>query len=197
MAESVGDFAEQVPGGGGFGVFGIRYLGGRTRFGLRLDLTLLSYGGSTESYEFVAGGTPVDIEVTTENAIGTLAIGPHFLFGTGRVRPFFGASVGAAQFVTTNAAWAGAQAMPIASTEVLQRHVMALAAGGGVRLAFREQRAHPISLELDGHYRRHGRVEYLREGGLRALPDGSLELDSITSDVSFWTFHVAGVVGVR
>ena len=197
MAEPVGEFADHVEGGGGFGVFGIRYLGGGTGFGVRLDLTLLSYGRSSESYALVLNGTGVDVDLTTDNAIATLAIGPHLVLGRGRVRPFVGASVGSAQFVTTNAAWAGGRAIPIASAEVLERYALALAAGGGVRLAFREQRAHPISLELDAHYRRHGSVEYLRKGGVRELPDGSVELDPIVSSVSLWTIHIAGVVGFR
>jgi hypothetical protein len=193
----VGQFADNVAGGGGFGLFGIRYLGAHTGLGLRLDLMLISYGATTESYGLVLNGTGVDVDVTTENAIATLSLGPHFVFGRGRVRPFLGASVGFAQFVTTNAAWSGGQSLPIARAEVLERHALALGAGGGVRMTFRERRAHPISLELDGRYRRHGRVEYLREGGIREFPDGSIELDPIVSSVSLWTAHVGAVVGFR
>lgn len=197
MAKSVGQFAEYVAGGGGFGLYGIRYLGEGTGFGLRLDLTLLSYGRTAESRELVLIGTPVDVELTTDNVIATLAVGPHFVLGRGRVRPYVGASVGAAQFVTTNAAWAGGQALPIASAEVLERHVLALSVGGGVRVAFRERNAHPILIELDGRYRRHGSVEYLREGGLRELPDGSIELDLISSDADLWAASIGAMIGVR
>ena len=197
QAKAVGQFAEYVSGGGGFGISGIRYFGEGTGFSLRLDLTLISYGKTTESARLVLTGTGLDVDITTENVIAALAVGPYFVFGRGRVRPYLGASVGSAQFVTTNSAWAGGQAVPIATTEVLERYALALAAGGGVRLTFRGQRVHPISLELDGRYRRHGSVQYLREGGLRELPDGSIDLDLISSDANLWVVSIGALIAVR
>ncbi|HSM05482.1 MAG TPA: hypothetical protein VK858_12770 [Longimicrobiales bacterium] len=196
-AKAVGQFSDYVDGGFGFGISGIRYLGDGTGFGLRLDLMLISYGKTTESYGLGLPGPDLDMDLTTENVIASLAVGPHFVFGRGRLRPYLGASVGSAQFVTTSSAWAGGQVVPIASTEVLERYALALAAGGGVRVTFRQQRAHPISVELDGRYRRHGRVEYLREGGVRELPDGSIELELIDSDANLWTLSIGALIGVR
>ncbi|MDH3208582.1 MAG: hypothetical protein OEO79_18425 [Gemmatimonadota bacterium] len=196
-AKAVGQFAEYVAGGGGFGISGIRYFGEDTGLGLRLDLALISYGKTTESHRLVLTGTGLDVDVTTENVIATLAVGPHFVLGRGRVRPYLGASVGTAQFVTTNNAWGDGQALPIATAEVLERYTLALAAGGGVRLTFREQRDHPISLEVDGRYRRHGSVQYLREGGVRELPDGSIDLDLISSDANLWALSIGALIGVR
>jgi hypothetical protein len=196
-AEPVGQFAEHVAGGGGFGLSALRYFGASRSFGVRLDLTLLSYGKTSHSHRVILSGTAVDVDVTTDNTIAGFAIGPHVVFGQGRVRPYLGGSVGSAQFVTTTAGWAGGQPLPISTTNHLERDALALTTGGGVRFVFREQRAHPIALELDGRYRLHGSVEYLHEGGLRELPNGSVELDPIVSDANLWTVSVGVLLGAR
>lgn len=197
LAEPVGDFGRYVRGGGGFGLAAIRYFGEARKLGVRVELTLISYGKTTEAHSLLLNGTSIDVDVTTENSIGGFAVGPHYAFGWGAVRPYVGASVGSAQFVTTNSAWAGSGSVPIATAEVLERHALSLAAGGGMRLALWSRRRHPIALEFDLRYLRHGEVEYLREGGVRALPDGSVAFESLVTDANLWRIQVGAAVGFR
>jgi hypothetical protein len=197
LAEPLGEFGRYVDGGGGFGLSGVRYFGAARRLGVRADLTLVSYGKVSSTSELVLSGVGVDVDVTTENIIASFAIGPQYVFGRGRVRPWVNASIGSAQFVTTTSAWSGGRPVPIARADVLEHHVLALTAGGGARVALWPGRQRPISLEVDARYHRHGAVEYLREGGVRDLPDGSVTLDPITSDADLWTIRVGAVMGLR
>lgn len=197
VAGPVGEFADFVGGATGFGLFGTRYFGNARKLGIRVDLTLVAYGRTTASHTLALSGTSFDLDVITENGIGGFAIGPQYIMGRGVVRPYVNASVGSAQFITTSSAWADGRQVPIGTGEILERHVTALAAGGGVRLALWSRRSHPIALEIDGRYVHHGSVEYLREGGVRELPDGSLALDTIVSDANLWRIHVAAVFGFR
>jgi hypothetical protein len=197
LARAAGEFGRYVDGGVGFGLSGVRYFGEARRLGIRVDLTLVSYGRESTSSEVVLGGVAVDVDLTTENAIATLAVGPQYVFGRGRVQPWVSATIGSAQFVTTTSAWAGGQALPIASTDVLEHHTLALSAGGGARVGLWPNRRRPISLEVDARYHRHGAVEYLRQGGVRELPDGSITLDPITSDADLWTVRLGVVMGFR
>jgi len=195
--EPVGEFSRHSDGGGGFGLVGIRYLGADRSLGIRVDLALMSYGRTSASYALTLVGTPIDVEVTTDNSVAHLAVGPHLELGSGPVRPYLDAAIGAAQFVTTTAAWSGGLLLPIATAEVLERYTLQLAAGGGLRMSVRERRRHPLSFELGGRYQHHGTVEYLGEGGLRERPDGTIELDPIVSDADFWTVQVGATIGVR
>jgi hypothetical protein len=197
LAQPLGEFGRYVDGGGGFGLSGVRYLGAARRLGIRADLTLVTYGKVSTTTELILTGVGVDVDVTTENVIASFAIGPQYVFGRGRVRPWVSASVGSAQFVTTTSAWAGGRPVPIARAEVLEHHVLALTAGGGARVGLGPRRRRPISLEVDARYHRHGSVEYLRKGGVRDLPDGSIALDPITSDADLWTFRIGAVIGFR
>ena len=196
-AVPVGELAQYVGGGTGFRIFGVLYLGDGGAFALRLDGTLISYGKTSDSYDLSLTGTTLAVDVTTENTIASFAVGPHVVFGRGMVRPYVGAAVGSAQFATSTAVWSGGRAVPVASSELMERHTWVVQVGGGARLALGEGRRRPLSLEVDGRYQRHGRTEYLREGGVRELPDGSIELEPISSEANLWTVHVGVVIGFR
>ena len=150
LARPLGEFGRYVDGGAGLGISGVRYFGGARRWGVRADLTLVSYGKASTTAELILAGAAVDVDVTTENAIASFAIGPQYVFGQGRVRPWMNASIGSAQFVTTTSVWAEDRPLPIARTDVLERHALALTAGGGARVALWPRRRRPVSLAAIG-----------------------------------------------
>jgi hypothetical protein len=47
-----------------------------------------------------------------------------------------------------------------------------------------------IALDLSARFHRNGRVSYLREGGVRDLPNGDVALDVIRSPADLWTYQV-------
>jgi hypothetical protein len=55
-----------------------------------------------------------------------------------------------------------------------------------------------VFLDIGARYHDNGRdVRYLREGGVRDLPDGGIQLDRIRSRADLITWHVGVSVGVR
>jgi len=197
IAVPMGEFARYADPGGGFGVFGVRYFGETRSFGVRVDMNLVSYGKVSESHPLDLGGVNIDLDLKTENLIGSLAVGPQYVHGKGTVRPYVGASVGSAQFITTTSVWAGRQSVPIAAAKVLEHHTLSLSGGGGVRLALLSRGTRPIALEIDGRYLWHSPVEYLREGSVHVLSDGSVALEPVVSGVNLWRFHFGAVIGFR
>jgi hypothetical protein len=67
----------------------------------------------------------------------------------------------------------------------------------GPATAAGEQRS-LVFLDLGARYHDNGRsVRYLREGGIRDLPDGDVQLDVIRSRADLFTWHVGVSVGGR
>ena len=196
-AQPVGEFDDYVDLGGGFGMFVTKYLGERRSWGIRLDGVLVVYGSTTVRRPLGPTVPFVEVDVTTENAIASFAVGPHFMPAEGRIRPYVNASIGAAQFVTTTSVWGSGSIQPFASTENFEDYALQLTGGGGMRITLAERRRFPISLDVGMRYLRHGTTEYLREGGITELPDGSVQIDPIRSDSNLITCHVGVAIGVH
>jgi hypothetical protein len=199
VADPVGEFGDYVDLGGGFNLFGVVYLGEGRSWGLRLDGTLIIYGSNTVRRPLSPTVPFVDVDVKTENTIASFALGPQFVFGQGRLRPFLHGSVGASQFATTTSVYGSGSSsvQPFASTDNFEDYTFLLTAGGGLQIDLATARQHPISLELGADYLRHGLTEYLREGGIRELPGGGYEVDPIRSETNLMTYHLGLVIGIR
>jgi hypothetical protein len=50
---------------------------------------------------------------------------------------------------------------------------------------------------VGGRYHFNGRARYLREGGIRDNPDGSVDLEVLESRVHLVTWHIGLSVGLR
>jgi hypothetical protein len=196
-AQPVGEFADYVGQGGGFSMFGVFRLGDRESWKLRVDLEVISYGSTTLETPLSPSVPLVDLSVTTENAIGSLALGPELVLGDGRFRPHLNASVGLSQFVTTTSVWGSGQAFPLVSTKNHETHTYVLTAGGGVRIGISEERPHPVVLDLGARYVHHGLTDYLREGGLSEGPNGEVLMEPIRSGTNLITLHLGVEVGFR
>jgi hypothetical protein len=196
-AHPMGEFADYVGSGGGLYLFGVLYFGERRRIGLRLDGTLITYGSESVRRPLDPVLPLGDVEVTTNNSIGSFSIGPQLMIGRGTWRIYLYTAVGDAQFATTTSAWGGSGAVPIASTQNFQSHTLLLAAGGGLRMVFRRERRHPLGLDLGTSYAHHGQTEYLREGGIQTPPGGGVEFDVIRSGANLATAYLGMAIGVR
>ena len=162
-----------------------------------MDLELISYGSTTVETPLSPTVPFVDVAVTTENAIGSLALGPELMLGGGSLRPYLHTSVGSSQFVTTASVWSSGSAFPFVSTENFEDYTYVLTGGGGLRIVLSEKGPHPFALDLGGRYVRHGLTTYLREGGLREGPDGDVLIEPIRSRTNLMTFHLGATVGFR
>lgn len=194
-ARPVGEFADYVGPGGGFSLFGVLNLGDRKSVGLRLDLDLVTYGSNTVRVPLSPTVPFVDVDVTTENSISSLSLGPQLVLGQKRVRPFLHGSVGVSQLVTTTSVWSSGDLVPLASSQNYEDHVFMLSAGGGIRIVAAAWAGRPFGLEIGGHYVRRGVADYLREGGLQAAQGGETVLDPIRSETNLITYHLGMTLG--
>ena len=196
-AQPVGNFADYVELGGGFSLFGVMKLGSRGGVGLRLDLDLITYGSNTVRVPLSPTVPFVDVDVTTDNSIASIAIGPQLVFGQGRLRPFLHGSVGVSQLATTTSVWNSGSTTPFASTQNYEDHAFFVSAGGGLRIVLSDTRRHPLGLELGVHYVRRGLADYLREEGIYAGQDGETVLEPIRSETDLINFHFGMTLGFR
>jgi hypothetical protein len=197
LAVPVGEFDDYVDLGGGVNGFGVIYVGADETIGIRLDVSYLIYGSNTVRVPLSPTVPFVDVEVTTQNGIGSLGLGPQVMLGHGALRPYMHASVGFSYFATTTSVEGTRDSAPFASTTNFDDMTFAVVGGGGLRVRLTETRRNPVSLDLGVDYIRNGLTKYLREGGLRALPDGSVEIDPIESETNLTTFHLGVTIGVR
>jgi len=196
-AQPAGEFADYADLGGGFSLFGVIHLGDHESLKLRVDLEVISYGSTTVETPLSPTVPLVDVSVTTENTIASLAIGPELMLGYGRLRPYLNASVGLSQFATTTSVWGSGQAFPLVSTKNHESHTYALTGGGGTRIGISGERPHTVALDLGVRYVRHGITNYLPEGKLREGPEGEVLVEPIRSATNLITFHLGVEVGFR
>ena len=55
----------------------------------------------------------------------------------------------------------------------------------------------PVSIDLGATWQRNGQRDYLTEGGIHDLPDGSIELDVLRSDANLLLWQLGVSVGFR
>lgn len=197
LAVPVGEFADYVDLGGGVGGFGVFFVDDRQVFGLRLDASWIIYGRNTVQRPLSPTVPFVNVEVTTENGIGSFAFGPQVMVPEGPVRPYARAGVGLSYFQTKTSVQGSSNSEPFASSTNFDDTTFALSGGAGLRIGLAEAQSHPISLDLGVTYLRNGLTDYLREGGLRETPSGGVEIDPIRSETNLVTYHLGVTVGVR
>lgn len=197
LAVPVGEFDDYVDLGGGISGFALLYVDDQETFGLRITGSWLVYGSNTVRVPLSPTVPFVDVDVTTQNWIGSLGFGPQIVLGHGAVRPHLHGSVGFSYFATSTSVEGSHSSGPFASTTNFDDFTFALAGGGGLRFALVERRSNPLSLDLGVTFLRHGLTDYLREDGLVELPGGGVEVRPIRSRTSLANFYVGVSYGMR
>jgi hypothetical protein len=197
LAVPVGEFGEYVDLGGGISAFAVLYVDDQETIGLRVSGSWLIYGSNTVRVPLSPTVPFVDVDVTTQNWIGSLGFGPQIVLGHGAVRPHLHGSVGFSYFATTTSVEGSHSSGPFASTTNFDDFTFALEGGGGLRIALVERRSNPLSLDLGTSFLRHGLTDYLREDGLVEAPGGGVEVRPIRSRTSLAKFYVGVSYGMR
>lgn len=197
VAFPIGEFEEYVDLGGGVAGYGIVYFDDRRTAGLRLDASWLIYGSRTVRRPLSPTVPFVDVDVSTQNWIAGLGVGPQIETGTGALRPYLHGSVGFSYFATTTSVEGTHNTEPFASSTNFDDFTLALVGGGGVRVRLATARRNPLSLDLGVDYVRNGLTEYLREGGLRERAGGGVEIRPIRSETNLMLVRIGMAVGLR
>jgi hypothetical protein len=201
VGQPVGTFHRYVANGYGMGGHGLARLGRSGAVALRLDGGFLNYGNETLRLPFSStpGGGRIGLDLTTSNNIFWLGAGPQLMVPRGRVRPYGHATAGFSYFATTSSVRGRRSDSDAFAEETNYDDAQfAWGAGGGVLVpVFRNPRS-LVLVDVGARYHDNGRnVRYLREGGIRDLPNGGIELDVIRSRADLVTWHVGVSIGAR
>lgn len=195
LAFPVGEFENFVDFGGGLGAFALVNLDRDGVVGLRFDGSLLLYGSETVRRPLSQTVQRVFVDVTTNNFIVSLGVGPQFTVGRGVVRPYVFGTVGFAYFATESSVRGTADFDSFASSTNFDDVTLALSSGGGLVIQLSRGR-HPVSLDLSASMQRNGRTRYLREGSIRERADGSVYFTPIESEANLMVVKAGVSVGV-
>ena len=159
-------------------------------------MSLINYGSDTRRVQLSPTIPFVEVDVSTQNQIGSVGIGPQLLLGQGWFRPYGRASIGLSDFATTTSVNGFGESDPIAQTTNFDDVTFALVGAAGVRLMV-SHGMYPFAIDLGGRYFRHGETEYLRKGGLTAGPGGDVMMETIRSGANLIGWHAGVSIGLR
>ena len=189
-ANPVGEFEDFVDDGFGLGLESRFPVGGAGPLALRLDGGFMIYGHERRGLCFPPPvGCRIGLDLNTYNTIAFLGVGPE-LAGTGPVSPYLNGTVGLTWFYTNSSLSGDDDWEDNFNTTNYSDWVTALRVGGGVRFKIAGSDWRPIQLDLGAEYHRNGVADYLREGDIVDLPDGSIELYPVRSEANMVVFNV-------
>ncbi|MFN8651142.1 MAG: hypothetical protein U0133_20345 [Gemmatimonadales bacterium] len=189
-----GEFADFVDAGFGVGGNVTFFLDRSRRAGLRLYLSWLEYGRTTQQIPF-PGLPGIDVDLTTANDIYSFGVGPEFHLSSGRVRPYVHAAIGASNFATRTSAKGTDNVDSFASTTNFNDWTFAWYGGGGIDFQVSSGR-NPVYIDGGVRYQGHGRTRYLREGSVEPAPGGGIILDPVESRTDLLIIHLGVQVGI-
>lgn len=192
VGQARGQFADYVDYGGGGGAYLVVRPNRRGPFGVRLDLMYLNYGSQTHSYPLVPG---IVVDVTTDNQIFQIALGPQLTIGQGALQAYGFGSVGGSFFTTTSGVEGTDQNnQSFASTTNHADATFSSEFGGGVLV--RVSRGLPLLLDIGARYLKNGRVTYVTKERV-TISGNQLLVNPVDSEANLIVFHLGVSIGLR
>jgi hypothetical protein len=194
LAFPQGEFKDFV--GTGYGLAGhfTFFFDRRNRAGLRIFMSWIEYGRTTERLPLSPSLPGLLVDLTTANDIYSFGVGPELQLGGGDLRPYLHAVIGTSNFATTTSAEGTNNTSPFASSTNFNDWTFAWAGGGGVQYVVSHGRR-PVSLDLGLRYQSHGQTRYLREGSIRPVPGGGVTFTAIESQTDILVPHFGVQIG--
>lgn len=199
VAQPRGEFHQYVDDGYGIAGHGLYRIGGQGALALRLDGGFVNYGRETKRVPLSSTvGGRIQVDVTTSNNIFWLGVGPQLMAPRGPLRPYVNGTVGLSYFSTTSSVEGVDSEYEFARDENFGDAVFSWGGGAGVLVPVHRSAKYLVSIDVGARYHDNGRnVRYLREGGIRDLPNGQIELDVIRSRADLLTWHLGVSLGGR
>ena len=190
-----GEFSDYVNNAWGLGGFFAWTPQSAPAFALRLDAGFMNYGRETLRVPLSSTiGGRIMVDVTTDNNIAYLGIGPQVMLPSGPIRPYANAAVGLSYFATTSSVRGDDSSQNFASDTNFDDAVFQWSLGGGVMIPVSRGRL-PVSIDLGTRYHGNGEVTYVTEGGISDNPDGSITINAIESQARVLTVHLGVALG--
>lgn len=190
-AQPTGEFTDYVNRGFGLEIFGAVPVDARGYFAVRLEGGVTNYGSERARFPLSPNlGNLIMVDVTTNNNIFFVNIGPQVMRPDGAIRPYLKAAVGGSYFATQSSVegsdnWQA----PFAQTTNFDDFVLTLSSGGGFLIPI-VGGPHPVMLDIGTTYHHNGPTRYLRKGSLELLADESVVITPVESRTSYFTFKV-------
>ena len=194
VGEPVDEFSDYVDAAFGGELLGRYPLDPRGLVSLRADLGIMVYGH--ESKRVCIGGTcRIQGRLNTSNNIFFGGLGPELGVPLGFARPYANAFLGFGYFNTSSSLEDLGGGEDLFNTENFGDGTFSWGLGGGVEIRLGGSRT-PVALNLGARYHRHGVMEYLTEGDIVDLPDGSVELYPNRSEANLITYRLGITIGI-
>jgi len=184
-----GDFDRAVDTGYGLQAHALLTPSGKP-FGLRIEGSFLIYGSETFVAPFAGTGGRVGLEVTTDNWIGSFAVGPELAVRSGAIRPYAHALVGLSYLATTSDLRNGIEPFPVASSTNFDDTTFRWSAGGGLNIPV----SRSIAIDIGAAYVSNDHVSYLTEGDIHDDGHGGAVFTPRRSQANLVQFTI-GVTG--
>ena len=196
VAVPTGQFANYVENGFGVGAHFLWQFDDPGVMALRLDGNLMIYGHETFSVPLSPTTPRIRVDVTTNNSIGSVHIGPQLMVPNGQFRPYINAGVGFSNFFTYSSVEGSRDDQPFASSTNYSDFIWSWTAGGGIYIPV-SRRGTPVSIDLGARYHRNGETRYLREGSIIEDGTGDIEYEPIQSETNLLVYQIGVSVGIR
>jgi hypothetical protein len=194
-AQPVGDFSDNINGGGGAEGHLLLRLNRNGALALRLDGGFLVYGNERKRVRLSnTVGDRIQVDLNTSNNIALLGIGPQITAPSGAVRPYVNGSVGLAYFFTQSSVDGISENEQLFRTTNKDDVTFAYTGGAGIYIPLAVSRS-VVSLDIGARYHNNGTPEYLRKGDIQDNPDGSVTLTPVKSRADFVSYHLGVSVG--
>jgi hypothetical protein len=185
VSAPTGEFGQHVSvlgGISGHGSFGTA----RGALALRAEAGLQIYGSQTVRTPIPGFPSRINQEVTTDNWVARLDIGPELRVPSGRVRPFVNPFVGVSYFSTTSEL-TGPNYFTYATSTNYDNYTFSYGVGAGVLI--------PVvsgggALSISARYVRSARTSYLTEGGIQDNGSGGITLSPQRSEGNMVEFRL-------
>ena len=186
-----GEFKQFV--GTGYGASGnITFMLDRSRqAGIRLYLSWIEYGRTTERLPLSPTLPGLFVDLTTSNDIFTFGVGPEFHLTRGGFRPYVNGFLGFSVFTTSTSARGTSNTSSFAKSENFNDFTLGYAGGGGLLYQVSHGNS-PVLLDAGLRFQGHGTTRYLREGSIQTTPGGSVILNPVESKTDLLVVH-AGI----
>lgn len=195
-AQPTGAFGDSVGTGFAMDANYLYRVDRRGLLGLRIDGGFVVYGSEERPVmlsETIGGRITVDL--TTSNNIFYLGAGPQLVVPSRSVRPYLSGQAGFAYFSTTSSLRPH-NGETFATTNNFDDWAFTYGGGTGLYIPLNRRGRVPVNLDLGLRYRHTGEVDYLREGSIRDLPDGTIAFDPTRSETDIFNLSIGVQVGL-
>jgi hypothetical protein len=196
IAQPLGEFRDNVSSAlGGEGHVVLRRHENSV-LGLRLEGGFLNYGHEHKRVPLSATvGGRIQLDLNTNNNIALFGAGPQLMATRGPIRPYVHGTAGVAYFFTESSVDGSDDTFSFAQTTNHDDAAFAYGGGAGLMIPLPVKNA-LVSIDLGARYLNTGKVSYLKEGGIRDNPDGTITISPSETKATMITYRVGVSIGI-